>query len=319
MDWKTLYKHAVDSGFSDCFCVSTASFDEWNSFPKDTRWASLEPDITRIYPWAKRIIVLIRSYRPYKRTDSCTVTIDAYYPASQSAYTDAGNVAGFLRDNGIKAEHTQNIPCKPALMRTGRARYGTNGITSIDGFGTYYIIQTIATEAEFPLTDDDQAPNAISDMCAGCDKCIKACPTGAISREGRIDPDRCLRGYSYSEILPTEKRLNISGSLFGCGICQSVCPRNNGAETAVIPPEVSDVLDIKKLLAGDTGRLPVIIGKNYTVKNRIIARTILIAVKMHRTDLIPDIEKLTCHASPLIREYALWALEMLNENKSDQI
>lgn len=89
--------------------------------------------------------------------------------------------------------------------------------------GSYFFIASLMVNRELPVTEDRRMPG-----CGDCRRCILACPTGAIVAPGVIDARRCI---SYLTIenrggIPEELRSKIGSRLFGCDICQEVCPFN---------------------------------------------------------------------------------------------
>jgi epoxyqueuosine reductase len=77
----------------------------------------------------------------------------------------------------------------------------------------------------------------INDYCGTCTKCIEACPTNAIISDRKIDSNRCISYQTIenkSETIPDELKGKFSNRLFGCDICQDVCPWNKNPVTTKI-------------------------------------------------------------------------------------
>jgi epoxyqueuosine reductase len=92
--------------------------------------------------------------------------------------------------------------------------------------GSFFFIGELVTDLELEY---NRVPEA--DHCGSCSRCIEACPTGAILEDRTLDAARCI---SYQTIenrgsIPGELRGSLSGRLFGCDICQNVCPWNRKA------------------------------------------------------------------------------------------
>ena len=69
-----------------------------------------------------------------------------------------------------------------------------------------------------------------------CDLCIRACPNGAISEGKPLDVGKCISYLSQKDILSTEEEKLLHGQLYGCDICQNVCPKNTALETSYVSP-----------------------------------------------------------------------------------
>ncbi|MBS5585084.1 MAG: hypothetical protein KHX36_02575 [Clostridiales bacterium] len=122
---------------------------------------------------------------------------------------------------------------------------------------------------------DAAAPAArgrLSRECARCRACLRACPTGALNGDGTIQAERCLRNFSYSEPIPEGMRPLFGVSLYGCDVCQRVCPRNAGQRAVEPPEELRRALSLKALLQGEYKPLAPFIGANYARRNRVMGR-----------------------------------------------
>jgi epoxyqueuosine reductase len=87
------------------------------------------------------------------------------------------------------------------------------------------VLGTLVTDAEI----DPSAPLALD--CGECRLCIDACPTGALDEPGVLDSTRCLSYWTQSRHeIPERYREELGDRVYGCDICQDVCPWNRGVE-----------------------------------------------------------------------------------------
>jgi epoxyqueuosine reductase len=109
-------------------------------------------------------------------------------------------------------------------VRAGLGWRGTNGTLIIPGMGSMVYLSVILTT--IPLTTD--TPYA-GNGCCPCTLCRDGCPTGAIVSPGMLDVRRCLSYHTNSsrEPIPDTVAEALSGQIFGCDICQEVCPLNH--------------------------------------------------------------------------------------------
>lgn len=114
-------------------------------------------------------------------------------------------------------------------QRAGLGNFGKNTILINKDFGTYFFLGLHISDLDLDQNqykDQDQR-----DICKSCDKCIKACPTSALLGDGTMDPNRCLSYLSQiKEERTNTKDLNL---VYGCDICQRVCPYNKTIKTNV--------------------------------------------------------------------------------------
>jgi epoxyqueuosine reductase len=117
----------------------------------------------------------------------------------------------------------------PALERAWAARaglgfIGKNTMLIHPQQGSFHFLAVLLTTAELVPTK----PVAPMTDCGACRRCIDACPTGAITEPWKLDARRCLSYLTIEETGPIDESFwpNYQGWLFGCDICQDVCPYN---------------------------------------------------------------------------------------------
>ncbi len=130
------------------------------------------------------------------------------------------------------------IPEQRAAELAGLGLRGQNGLLIVPGFGSFVFLGTIVTDLpRRALSLPPQQGGAVSLGCADCGRCVRACPTGALSGGG-FDAARCLSQISQKKgELSAQERAWISKSplIWGCDLCQRVCPHNQQLPQTEIP------------------------------------------------------------------------------------
>lgn len=156
----------------------------------------------------------------------------------------------------LQAPHAQTRACvdtapvmeKDLAARAGVGWIGKNTCIIHPRIGSWLVLGEVITTLELPL--DEPA----TDRCGSCRRCIDACPTGAITEPYKLDARRCI---SYLNIenrgpIPVEFHAALGDWLYGCDICQDVCPFNGRApasvDSAFSPRFPTGTLDVRQVV-----------------------------------------------------------------------
>src|SRR5262245_11447026 len=116
---------------------------------------------------------------------------------------------------------------REAAARAGIAVYGKNTMAITRHHGSWVVLGVLITDAELAPTHAP-AEQPAWDACGECRACIDACPTDAIIGDGVLDARRCLSYLSQSRLDELPHAEAFEDRVYGCDICQDVCPWNRG-------------------------------------------------------------------------------------------
>ena len=131
--------------------------------------------------------------------------------------------------------------------RAGLGWIGKNSMLITRSAGSFVFIGEIILNQELSYNDLPE-----SDFCGSCRRCIEACPTGAILDHRTIDSEKCISYQTIEnrEAISREIEPGLSGRVFGCDICQDVCPWNRKAK-AHLEPEFEPRPGLLEMSMGD--------------------------------------------------------------------
>jgi epoxyqueuosine reductase len=206
---------------------------------------------------------------------------------------------------------------REAAARSGVGFYGKNTMLITRRHGSWVVLGTLVTDAEIEAT-----PRLELD-CGSCTLCIEACPTGALDEPGVLDSTRCLSYWTQSpEPIPEGYREELGAQVYGCDICQDVCPWNRGVEKRrageSLPAGAEPHVSLVEWLEVGDEELRARYERLYFPRKdpRYLRRNALVAVgNVGGPEQRGAAEKQAADADPLLREHAEWALERLAERE----
>ncbi|MDR1320969.1 MAG: epoxyqueuosine reductase [Gracilibacteraceae bacterium] len=195
-------------------------------------------DIKRIYPWARSIVVVVLNYGHYRIPESAQGRYGKSYLTDSRFNPDSPErkkifaLEKYLHELGIRTETSEH----PGLtaMRWA-ARQAGLGIIRRNNFfytqkGSWSRVTAWITDKEMELKGDHSLP----ECPAGCDRCIAACPTKSLSSPYTMNMGTCVSRLTASNDPPSgdcEINRQLGGWIYGCDVCQDVCPMNRGKWT----------------------------------------------------------------------------------------
>lgn len=192
----------------------------------------LRVDPSKLVPGAKSVITLLMNYYPSSKQQPAAPRIAKY--AYGKDYHEIIREKLKLLIECLKKEMGDFngrgfVDSAPVLERTwaqksGLGWIGKNGNLINKNSGSFYFIATLI--ADFELVYDDPLAK---DYCGSCTRCIDNCPTDAILPEKVIDGSKCISYFTIElkdALLPDAMKGSFDNWMFGCDVCQDVCPWN---------------------------------------------------------------------------------------------
>jgi len=228
------------------------------------------------------------------------------YAELRSKLTEIGErLGGGFR---VLVDANQHVD-REAASRSGVGFYGKNTMLITQRHGSWVVLGTLVTDVEIEPT-----PPLAAD-CGDCRICIDACPTGALDEPGVLDSTRCLSYWTQAPAaVPEPYRAALGAQVYGCDICQDVCPWNRGVQRRRAGSEEDGAghVDLVGWLEADGRALVDEYERLYVPRNdaRWLHRNALIALGNTGGDDAREV--LGRHAAgddELLAEHARWALD----------
>lgn len=236
---------AVSLGFDYCGIAKAEKMEEESRFLEQwlnkgyhgsmkymENYFDLRTDPRLLVPGAKSVITLLLNYFPEEKQAINSPKISKYAFGVDYHEVIKAKLKSFLqilRENIGEINGRGFTDSAPVLerswaQRTGLGWVGKNGNLITKENGSFFFIATLITDLE--LESDNPF---IKDYCGTCTKCIDACPTDAILPDKTINGSQCISYFTIELkdlLLPENMKDRFQENIFGCDICQDVCPWN---------------------------------------------------------------------------------------------
>jgi len=240
---------AAELGFSFCGIAKVEKLDDdarrlesWlnkgmhGSMQYMERYFDMRIDPSKLVPGAKSVITLLLNYFPKEKQNDDALKISKY--AYGKDYHEVireklNHLIELIKQNVGDIHGRGFVDSAPVLERTwahrsGLGWVGKNGNLINKQMGSFFFIATLITDLELE-TDEPFA----KDYCGTCTRCIDACPTDAILPDKIVDGSKCISYFTIElkeMLIPGEMKGKFDNWMFGCDICQDVCPWNRFAQ-----------------------------------------------------------------------------------------
>jgi epoxyqueuosine reductase len=207
--------------------------------------------------------------------------------------------------------------------RAGLGWFGKNTMLLNKRLGSYFFIGALLTNLELAC----DAPHTAS-HCGTCTACLDACPTDAFAAPGLLDARRCI---SYLTIehrgdVPAELRPGLGDWLFGCDVCQEVCPWNRKAPPGIEPalqgrPELEhlDLIEVLSMSEEVFRRLFRGTALMRTKRSGLLRNAALVLGNSGDAAALPALRRALDDPEPVVREAAQWAVAQIESRLADGI
>jgi epoxyqueuosine reductase len=215
-----------------------------------SRNVDMRLDPTKIVEGAKSVISVLISYYPQLRQEDSEAPVISKYAYGKDYHFIVKDKLNQL----LYYIQTEIAPCNgrpfvdsaPVLERAwakqaGLGWIGKHGLLISKQQGSFVFIGELIIDLELKYDQE-----MVSDHCGSCTRCIDACPTQAITAPHKVDARRCISYLTIEnkEDIPEEFQDKIGNHIFGCDICQDVCPWNK----KILPTEAEEFKPIEGLL-----------------------------------------------------------------------
>ena len=283
-------------------------------------------DPNRAVENARSIIV---AARPYRASEEPSAPSGPHARVGRYAWVDhyrplrAGlqEIALRIREAGHRAvvfADDNSIVDREVAYLGGLGWFGKNANILLPGAGSYFVLGSIVTTAEYAVS------SPVPDACGSCTRCIEGCPTGAIIAPGVVDANRCLAWLVQQPgTFPVEFRSVLGDRLYGCDDCQEVCPPavrlgdKHRVDLSSLDEPVQAWVDVLELLESTDDELIARHGRWYLAdRNPIWWRRNALIVLGNIGDATDQrtrdvIESYRNHDDELLSEHASWAADQL--------
>ena len=336
--------HALAAGFDEARIASAkapavlAHFKSWleagraGTMDYLTEQADRRSDVSVAFPWARTIVVAALQYdtpHPYStkapgdawiaryawgddyhevvraRLEALRAALGAAFGSYESrAYVDTGPVAE-----------------KAYAVAAGLGAYGKNTCVLNQRLGSWFFLGVL-------ITDLDLTPDApTTDICGSCRACLDACPTQAFPEPYVLDARRCI-SYLTIEVkdaIDPALRESMGRHVFGCDICQDVCPWNRkrlvsgGPSFEPRPGNLAPSFEELAHLSPEEFQQRFRKNPIKRSKRRGLLRNVAVAIgNAGSIEHGVLLEELMTDEDPIVREHAAWGLRRLERRLAEQ-
>lgn len=286
-------------------------------------------DARNIFPKCKSIVAIGLPYAAgYKKPVAVDKGLLSVVSFGEDYHVKIKNLLKNLADEikkHIEFDYVICVDTSPLLDReicknAGIGQYGKNTLLINDNYGSFINLGYLLTDIEI----DCDTLNDNVDICSGCDICVKSCPNNAIFKNGGIDSKRCVSNLTQTKnYIPIEFRNNMGNQIYGCDVCQLVCPKNKknsvleqAKDYNALFVDLAELLNISK---ADFNKKYGSLSGSWRGKS-IWKRNALISIaNLGLNSMYDNVKNELKNPSDMIKIYSSWSLMKLDRQKASDI
>jgi len=203
--------------------------------------------------------------------------------------------------------------------RAGLGWFGKNTMLLNKRQGSYFFLGALLLDLELRADPPHETSH-----CGTCTACLDACPTAAFVGPGLLDARRCISYLTIElrESVPNELRAGLGDWVFGCDVCQEVCPWNRkapaAAEAALQPREDLAALDLIELLGLGEAEFKERFRGTALLRSKrsgLLRNAALVLGNQGDAAALPALRRALADPEELVREAARWAIEQIESRE----
>ena len=304
------------------------------------RAVRLRHSAQEIMPTCKTILVLAYRYPPASNPQPNTLKLKpliASYAQIEDYHTFLvpllEKVTSFIEALSGEAINAKIFTdAGPILERevactAGLGWIGKNSCLINPRFGSYFFLAEILLDIQLRKEEETSFP--LPDRCGNCRRCIDSCPTHCIKENRTIDARNCIAYLTIENRgkIPFELRESIGMNLFGCDVCQQVCPWNQKLPLINHPPGcvdsfpmIMDIVNNSSILDEREFNQKFASSPISRAKRRGFYRNLAVVLgNLHNKATIPLLKQLMADTDSLVRQHAAWALGRFSSQHAEEI
>jgi epoxyqueuosine reductase len=268
---------ALSLGYTGCGIIPVDFYREFRDelerrsrlFPYSAFFYDLLKPMAQVLdkiPWAKSMVVGLRRYdRDYTLPEGVARLVGRYYLVDgrlqfSKEFAHQASFTEYMKTLDLQTvPSTRMAPARWSAVRAGLGKFRNNNFVYTEK-GSWNVIDTwVVNEV---LDYEPPVENPRFDCPEGCNKCVEACPTGALSASFTMDATHCISYLTYesryrpTELPPEVLRASMGEWVYGCDLCQQACPHNaktwqEGTDLFPEPSPLADIITLEKLACMD--------------------------------------------------------------------